>query len=338
MTETQTAAPTVLVGEARVHAVSRLSPAFVRIELASPAFVDLGVDGFDTRFKVVLPGPTGELPTIPPAAEDYYAAWLAAPDEARSPMRTYTIRDIVRDGSGVRLVVDFVVHEDTGHGLGPACRWALGASPGDVVQVIAPHRLSSYGGTEFDPAGRAHLLLIGDETAVPALARILDDLAPGHTGEVFVEVPTAADVLDLPTPAGFEVTWFARDGGRCGRRLVQEVRRHLGLPPSAEFDAIPDLAASGGLDIDVWETPRYSAAGEDLDAQLRNPFARPRPRRHLCLDRGGVLDGQGDAPQPGHRARPRTSPGRVHGLLARGRGDEGVAAAVSPGARGNWSR
>ena len=39
-----------------MHSVTRVSPAFVRVELASPAFVDLGEDGFDTRFKVVLPG------------------------------------------------------------------------------------------------------------------------------------------------------------------------------------------------------------------------------------------------------------------------------------------
>ena len=44
---------------------------------------------------------------------------------------------------------------------------------------------------------------------------------------------------------------------------MQEVRRHLGLPPSTEFEALPELPSD--LDIDVWETPRYSAAGEDLE-------------------------------------------------------------------------
>ena len=247
MTAHKTAiAPSVLRTEAEVHSVVRLSPAFVRVELASPAFVDLGVDGFDTRFKVTFPGGAGEQPA----------------------MRTYTIRDIVRAGDDVRLVVDFVVHQDHGHGIGPACRWALRAAPGDVVQVIAPHRLTEYGGTEFDPGERRHLLLIGDETAVPALARILDDLGPDFTGEVFVEVPTSADILDLWVPPGFEVKWLPRNELACGRRLVQEVRRHLGLPPSTEFAALPEPARSSDLDIDIWETPRYSSAGENVESQL----------------------------------------------------------------------
>jgi NADPH-dependent ferric siderophore reductase len=269
MTMTEAVTPSVLVTDTVVHAVTRLSPAFVRVELASPAFADLGEEGYDTRIKVILPGPTGALPSIPAVAEDYYAAWLGTPDEVRSPMRTYTIRDVVRDGDDVRLVVDFVVHpQDAGYDPGPACRWALSARPGDTIQVIAPHRASSYGGTEFDPDGRPHVLLIGDETAVPAIARILADLPPGHTGEAFLEVPTPADILDLQTPAGLQVRWVARNGAAYNRRLVQEVRRHLGLPPSTDSEPPPsDGDAPDGV-IDVWETPRHSAAGEDVDAQL----------------------------------------------------------------------
>ncbi len=271
MSTQETKAPSVVLTEATVHSVVRVSEAFVRIELASPAFTDLGEEGFDTRFKVVLPGATGELPPIPEVAEEWYEIWMNTPDEVRATMRTYTIRDIVRDGDDVRLVVDFVVHEDPGgergHAQGPACRWALAACPGDVIQVIAPHRLTEYGGTEFDPIGRRHVLLIGDETAVPAIARILEDLGPGYTGEVFLEVPTGDDILDLTVPNGFSIRWFPRNDDACGRRLVQEVRNHLGLPPSTEFDALPELPSD--LDIDVWETPRYSSAGEDVEAQLR---------------------------------------------------------------------
>jgi NADPH-dependent ferric siderophore reductase len=266
MTAQETTAPSVLLTEAEVHSVVRLSPAFVRVELASPAFSELGEEGFDTRFKMVFPGGTGELPPIPDVAEQWYETWMDAPGGVRSPMRTYTIRDIVREGDDVRLVVDFVVHEDWGHGLGPACRWALAAAPGDVVQVIAPHRLSEYGGTEFDPADRRHLLLVGDETAVPAIGRILEGLRRGYTAHVFIEVPSSEDILDLRVPPGFEVKWLPRNDDACGRRLAQEVRRHLGLPPSTEFAALPELPSDP--DIDVWETPRYSSAGEDVESQL----------------------------------------------------------------------
>jgi len=266
-TGTQTPAPSVLLTPATVHAVTRLSPAFVRVELASAAFRDLGEDGFDTRFKVLLPGATGELPEIPEVVEDFYQAWLDTPDEVRAPMRTYTVRDVVRDGDDVRLVVDFVVHEESArHPVGPACRWALSAQVGDVIQVIAPHRSTEYGGTEFEPAGHRHLLLVGDETAVPAVTRILADLPPGHHGVVFLEVPTQDDILDLPARDGFEVTWLVRAGAPYNRRLVQEVRGHLGLPQSAEFEPLPE--ARSDLDIDVWETPRYSSAGEDVETQL----------------------------------------------------------------------
>ena len=64
--------------------------------------------------------------------------------------------------------------------------------------------------------------------------------------------------------------WLPRNDAACGRRLVQEVRRHLGLPPSTEFEALPELPElTSDLDIDVWETPRYSSAGEDVESQLR---------------------------------------------------------------------
>ena len=272
---TQTAtAPAVLVAEAVVAEVERLSPAFVRVTFGGPGLADLSsADGFDTRFKVVFPGPTGELPPMAENPEAWQAAWAAMPAGTRAPMRTYTIREVRSRAGSVQLVCDFVVHEGEPADLGPACRWALAARPGDVVHVVGPHRLSPiYGGTEFDPGDLHDLLLIGDETAVPAVARILADVDPGCTGHAFLEVPGADDVLPLPVHAGIRVTWLPREGSRQGRRLVAAVRSHLGLPalPSQALQA-PQPETPSTLDVDVWETPRYSAAGEDLDAQLHSP-------------------------------------------------------------------
>lgn len=261
-------APTVLITSARVRGVERLSPAFVRVVLESPAFVDLGREGFDTRLKLVfpasVPGPTGEFPSAAGTPEAWYEAWQAMPDEVRPPIRTYTVRDVVDEGSSRLLVVDLVVHEGPAEKLGPACRWALAAAPGDEVQVIAPHRQAiGYGGTEFQPGERRELLLVGDETAVPAITRILADLEPGFHGRVFLEVPSAADILAVDVPDHFEVTWVARNGAEQGRVLVDEVRGSLGLGPLDPSAVAATLPSS--LDVEVWETPIFSSAGEDLD-------------------------------------------------------------------------
>jgi NADPH-dependent ferric siderophore reductase len=103
--------PTVLIAQARVQATERLSPAFVRVALESPAFVDLGVEGFDTRLKLVFPGPTGSLPPIPDSPEAWYAAWIGTPETTKSPMRTYTVRYVLEEDDARLLVVDLVVHE-----------------------------------------------------------------------------------------------------------------------------------------------------------------------------------------------------------------------------------
>lgn len=266
--DVESSAPTVLIAEARVRNSERLSPAFVRVTLESPAFRDLGIDGFDTRFKIVFPGATGELPRIPESPESWYADWMAMPEETRSPMRTYTVRDVVEEDGVRALVVDLVVHE---HGLqGPACRWALAAQPGDVVHVIAPHRASQeYGGTEFAPGEHRDLLLVADETARPALTRIIADIAPDFTGHAFVEAPSTEDMLAFDVPGNIEVTWLARDDAEQGRRLVEEVRRFLGLG-ALDSTALPAELPSD-LDVEVWETPRYSSSGEDVSAQLQRP-------------------------------------------------------------------
>lgn len=134
--------------------------------------------------------------------------------------------------------------------------------------MLGPHRAApDYGGTEFAPGDLRNVVLVGDETAVPAISRILSDLRGEYTGRVFIEVPTSHDVLELPPIPGIEVRWLARHGRRHGRALVQDVRRSLGLSPSTTVDErLPEL--SSDLDVEVWETPRHSSADEDLKAQL----------------------------------------------------------------------
>lgn len=252
----------VLIAEVEVRAVRRLSPSFARFELGGPGLADFGVDGplHDQRLKLVLPGEGGRPPSFAGADESWYAAWLARPAEERGHMRTYTVRDVVGTGAGTRLVIDIVIHPHQPDS-GPGARWAAKADVGDRVVVVAPRRGVPFGGIEFAPGAASHLLLAGDETAVPAVSSILEGLPQTARGVAFLEVPHADDVLGIDGPAGVEVVWLPRRGAPWGAPLSQAVARHLG--PGGDGD--PAITPPE-VDADLWETPTYSSSGESIQA------------------------------------------------------------------------
>ncbi|MBS45343.1 MAG: NADPH-dependent ferric siderophore reductase [Nocardioides sp.] len=266
----------VLLEEVEVVDVARLSPSFVRVHLASPALAELGCDGttYDQRIKLILPGPTGRvrLPDLTGAVDGWYAAWLALPEDERGAMRTYTVRDVVGSGADTRLVVDLVVHDGA---TGPAGRWAEQARVGDRIVVCAPRRGHAYGGIEFAPGDAGRVLLAGDETAVPAVAAILEQLPADARGAAYCEVPTGADALALTHPEGVDVHWLPRDGADRGERLYAAVLGHLGVGAQA-----PEQGADAGSEPQtdealVWETPDYSGSGEDVDGGAAEAASAP---------------------------------------------------------------
>lgn len=257
----------MLLEEVEVVRVDRLSPSFVRIELGSPALAEFGVDGplYDQRIKLVFPDGPGDqvLPDLSELGPDWMTAWFERPAEERGHLRTYTVRDVVGSGAGTRLVVDVVLHGTDGHGeAGPGSRWAARAVPGDRIVVLAPRRGAAFGGIEFVPGTAGRLLLVGDETAVPAVAAILAQLPPRARGAAFLEVPVDGDVQTVEHPIGVEVTWLPRDGSPRGERLHVAVLEHLGAPLR------PVEVADEEVDPDLWETPSYSSSGEDVDAAV----------------------------------------------------------------------
>ena len=109
-----------LITTVSVSAARRISPSFVRIELAAPELQDPGGAGpfYDQRIKLIFPGEAGARPAIDPDADNWYTSWLALPEAERGTMRTYSIRDLRGDGADRRLVIDFVLHLAPG---GPFC-------------------------------------------------------------------------------------------------------------------------------------------------------------------------------------------------------------------------
>lgn len=243
-----------------VESVEELSPSFRRIIFSGRELNYLATDGpvYDQRIKLIFPAASGLLPTVPDGP-DWYRDWLALPDAERGTMRTYSIREITRENDITRLTVDFVLHFGP-DGSGPASEWAATAELDEELLVVAPRRGAELSGVEFAPGRAGEVVLLGDETAVPAIARILGDLRDqGSTveGSVYLEVPTTADQLDIEAPESFRVRWLPREGAGPGERLAESLGWHCDTEAPEDVDSGTEL---------VWETPGYSESGEELPA------------------------------------------------------------------------
>ncbi|MGO1739438.1 MAG: siderophore-interacting protein [Actinomycetaceae bacterium] len=250
----------------RVREVRRLTPHLTRITLTGDELQHFGTGRLDQRIKLFLERPDGGLPDVglfdeprPPMME-WYRRWRELGEHERNPMRTYTVRGVRPHAR--EIDIDFVLHGAEG----PASAWALGAEEGDELVVIGPDSRSdaSNGGIEWKPGRARNVLLVGDETALPAICGILESLDEEYSGEVFVEVPTAQDVLEVVAPPGMTVHWLVRGERAHGEALDAAVRAWgdqrfpaggpAGGPPGAGAGE-PPSAPTPDPDAIVWEVP-----------------------------------------------------------------------------------
>lgn len=277
---------------ARVVRTARISPTFLRITLTGADFVDFTPNGRDQRIKVIFPMPDGGVASFPHFIDDsWYQFWRSLPEAERNPMRTYTVRDFRPET--LELDVDFAVHADPG----PATRWALEAKPGNPVVIIGPNRLHAgdTGGVEWRPSPSARrLLLAGDETAAPAICSIIESvvLHPDQELTAVIEVPTAADILDVEAPAGANVVWLPRESAGHGEHLIKAVHR---VAPNLIANASPAKTRElEDIDVDstlLWETstahPNTGGAGSEFYAWLAGEAQAIKAlRRYLVRDLG----------------------------------------------------
>ncbi|MEJ1089795.1 siderophore-interacting protein [Microbacterium sp. Mu-80] len=253
--------PSYVLARAEVHAVERVSPSFVRITFGGDELAEFGTPGdvYDARIKIVFPPASGILPPVDRAGDDWWGAYLAVPEDQRGSMRTYSVRELKVDGAATEVVVDFVLHLEPGL-TGPASLWASAAAVGDEVLMVGPRRdREDRSGIEYDPGSASQVCLVGDETAAPAIARILEDAPRDLRGIAFIEVPDAADALAIHAPAGVEVHWLPRGDVAHGLRVIPTVLDYLGDTTGDDI-VVQDAE---GEDL-VWETPVYSGLGEEL--------------------------------------------------------------------------
>lgn len=177
----------------------QLTPHLVRVVLGGPGVAGITDNGYTDRYvKLAFRRPGVDYPE----PLDVAAVRETMPRSDWPIMRTYTIRSLDHDAG--EMVIDFVVHGDTGV-AGP---WALAAQPGDELVLLGP-------GGAYAPAEDvdAHVL-IGDEAALPAIAAACERVAPGAAVYAFVEVDGPDDELTLDCPGELTVRWCHREAGQ----------------------------------------------------------------------------------------------------------------------------
>lgn len=139
--------------------------------------------------------------------------WIGLVVPGQFQSRYYTVR---RHGPRT-LTLDVVVHE-----VGLVTEWALGASGDPVGQQVT---ISEPKGSFLPPATATWLLLVGDLTALPAMARIAETEASGAGRPVVVHVESAdaPDELAGYLPDSAAITWSAPD--ESGSRLTEIVEQ-----------------------------------------------------------------------------------------------------------------
>lgn len=261
--------PSMGVRLAQVAHITQLSPHFTRVIFEGPDLLDAGClhPICDQRIKLLF-GSEAALQQLRGAA-DPLQAWRAIPTAQRPAMRTYSLRSW-HDTPSPQCAVDFVVHSP--EHAGPAARWLHQAQPGDEIGLLLPLRNQTPLGVEFLPDAATEVTLIGDETALPAIARILEDRAafPAiQRWQVALEVPSTADCIITDT-RDVTIQWATRDEGPVGSALFDALQIPIHIRASLLQSRRRTCEPSEAAPL-VWETAQFSSSGKSLSPEPTSP-------------------------------------------------------------------
>ncbi|MFJ2282382.1 siderophore-interacting protein [Pseudomonas sp. NPDC087803] len=173
-----------------------LTPRMRRITLGGPELAGFISLGTDDHVKLLFPQNAEQT-----AALETMVLGAGKDNGPLPEMRDYTPRRY--DLEKLELDIDFVLHGD-----GPASTWAEQAKPGQFLHIGGPR------GSMIVPDIFDSYLLIGDETALPAIARRLEGLASNRRALVVIEVENGAEQQVLESAAQVNVIWVLREGGK----------------------------------------------------------------------------------------------------------------------------
>ncbi len=190
-----------------VRRTERVTPHMIRVVLSCDEFVDNGSTDHYVKLLFLQPGVEYPEPLDMGAVREQF------PSEQWPTMRTYTVRSW--DEAAKELTIDFVHHGDEGI-AGP---WAAAAQPGDKLWFNGP------GGGYAPQETAGWHLLVGDESALPAIGAAIEMLPPGAQAKVFIEVEDETEEQKFSGSGEVELTWLHRAGGsgERGEGLVKAV-------------------------------------------------------------------------------------------------------------------
>ncbi|MEQ3626126.1 MAG: siderophore-interacting protein [Marinobacter sp.] len=221
-----------------VARTERLTPHMIRLTVEGPE-----LDGF-----------------ISGAPDDHVKLFIPDDSAEGQARRDYTPRRY-RDG---QLLLDVVDHPG-----GPAADWAREVAVGDTVEIGGPR------GSQVIEGGIAHWLLIGDETALPAIGRRIEETPADGAVTSLVAVPGAADEQQFDTKATLDARWLHR-------------------PLAEAADPAPYLKALEGITL----PPRcfvWIAAEAGVTRAIREALLQRGHPKHWMKASGYWVRGEADA-------------------------------------------
>ncbi len=187
-----------------VKDIKKLTPHMTRVTVGGDELAGFTSLGFDDHIKLFFP--------------DAVSTERDVNGEPKPVSRDYTPRRY--DAAANTLDIDFALHE-----AGPATQWAEQAKPGDILNIGGPR------GSLVIPTGFDWHLLIGDDTALPAIGRRLAELPRNARAVVLAEVDSAADEIAFEHAVEASIIWVHRNGAETGSpQPLAEALRKLALP------------------------------------------------------------------------------------------------------------
>ena len=169
-----------------------------RIELFSAELTDFSSRGPDDHIKLFIPPFGGGT-------------------DSEAIMRDYTPRAFTSTGGF--LTIDFSLHA-----TGPATAWAMSARVGMTLEIAGPR------GSHVVPDDFDWYLLIGDETALPAIGRRVEELRPRVPVITVIQIDSDAERQSFVSQSQLTQHWITRSTGVEAHTALQDALAGTNLP------------------------------------------------------------------------------------------------------------